>query len=232
MTDPRDILIATRQTLGMTQGEWGDILGISAQQVSAIEKKRCEPTKTLLKLAVHEFGIDPEVLGLGDTPPKRTLEDRSRKAFSHLVLAACVTAPVLPAVAGTVAAGVGAATVIMRLLDAYQAKNEGELTEKMNIKRGVLWKWKKTESVPYKYLIQASRETNKTVDWFLAGGGEKYDMQLLADTVTALEEELQCSGASLSHSDKGKAISYLFSEFTNAGDLDRDKIKSVLKLLS
>lgn len=231
MTRPRETLKAIRQTLGLTQDQYGEILGISGQQVSAIEKGRSEPTKTLCKLAVHEFQADPESLGLGGSPTEKSLEERSRKAFSHLVLAACVTAPMAPVLAGSVAAGVGAVTVIMRMLDAYKAKTESELTKKLEIQRGVLWRWKKGGSVPNKYLIKASQDTGKTVEWFLTGGGEKYQLQLLADTVTALEEEILSAGIKLDNCDKGKAVSYLFNEFINEGSVDRKKIKNTLKLL-
>ncbi|MHB1400274.1 MAG: helix-turn-helix domain-containing protein [Trichloromonadaceae bacterium] len=231
MNTLRNTLKAIRQTLGLTQDQFGEILGISGQQVSAIETGRCEPSKTLLKLAVHELRADPESLGLGDSPAEKSLEGRARKAFSHLVLAACVTAPVTPILAGSVAAGVGVATVIMRMLDAYHAKTESELAKKLEIQRGVLWRWKKGGSVPNKYLIKASQDTGKTVEWFLTGGGEKYQLQLLADTVTALEEEILSAGIKLDICDKGKAVSYLFNEFINEGFVDREKIKNTLKLL-
>jgi len=66
-----------RVRLRMTQGELGDLVGLSTNWISAIEAGHADPKASRLKALAQELGVSTDyLLGLDDrensrTPPKR-----------------------------------------------------------------------------------------------------------------------------------------------------------------
>lgn len=64
---------------------------------------------------------------------------------------------------------IGAASVLDRMLTAYGSKSVGELAEAMQRPLGTTKNWGSRDSIPLKYLVQAARETKRSLDWLVLG---------------------------------------------------------------
>lgn len=63
----------------------------------------------------------------------------------------------------------GIASVIERLKEIFEAKNNTELAEKLNIPRNTVSTWKNRGSVPYAVCIDVAEQEKVSLDWLLAG---------------------------------------------------------------
>lgn len=171
-----------RESLGLTQKEFGGRLAVTPAYISSIESGRKTPSMIFLKLVCYEYNINAEWIesGKGEpfSNPKQNSEfkkgqveltRRSSKVISaHLLVTAAILGPIMPPVAAGLALGVGASEIIEKMQKAYGAKTAKELAENyLNVDRTALAHWISKNNVPRKYLEKAAADNHKRMEFFL-----------------------------------------------------------------
>lgn len=62
----QDNLKQARKKLGLTQGDFGEPIGLKAYYISDLENGRIKPTKKITKLFYHQYGLNEDWLLTGN----------------------------------------------------------------------------------------------------------------------------------------------------------------------
>lgn len=206
-----------------------ELMHVSPNYIYQIERGKI-PSSMFLDLLLCKFGLDADTF-FHDIAPKNLLEEKSKKYFGPLVAGLSLTAPIAPLSAGSLAVGVGLTTIILRLCDAYRAKTEKALAQKMGIGKNMISNWKAKNEIPEKFIIQAAKDTKHPIQWLSGMTGSDFYL-IVEQTVTATESILQAKGTQVPPEKKAKIISFLIKEFISADAVDENRIEEVIALAS
>lgn len=222
---------AIRQANGLTQRQLAAHMHVSAAYIFQVERGK-KPSAMFLDFFACKFGLDAEKffedLNLGNS--RESIEERSKKYFGPVVAALSLSAPVFPLAAGAMAAGVGVATIILRMRDAYSAKTEKDLAEKcLKISKNTISNWKGRGNIPDKYLLKTVEDTSCSLAWLL-GRKESEIRSVVKKTVIGVEEALGCEESTLLSEKKGEIVAFLVDEFIETGEVSQERIKEIVQL--
>ncbi len=219
-----------RSEYNLTQKQFAERLHVSEAYISQLEKGKV-PSLMFLDLLLCKFRLNPEEF-CQDIELKQALEEKSKKYFGPAVALLSLSAPAIPLVAGAGVAGIGAATLILRMLDAYGARTEKELAEKhLKIGKNTISTWKTRDKIPEKYLLKTSEDTGRPMGWIL-GRKELSVRPIVEKTVARAEKIVLAEGLTLAPGKKGEMIGFLVEEFIQTGEVSVQRIKDVVQLVA
>jgi len=150
-----------RLSLNMNQKVFSEKLAVTPAHISLIEAGKAKPSKMLLKLASHEFGVNLNWLENGEGEPfqdpdkshdfekYKTKETMKRR----VMLTAAFLVPLLPSVAVGLAIGASTEEILDKMKRAYGAKSMTDLaTRFLKTDISTLSRWKSKNKIPDKYL--------------------------------------------------------------------------------
>lgn len=168
----RDIRLA----LGLDRATFAYRLAVTPPYVSLLEADKKTPSRTILRLASHEFAANLHWLETGEGEPfgeevnqegmiDRPAKDETKK---RMLVAAAILVPLLPSVAAGLAITVGTEEIIDRMKKGYGAKNLYDLAVRfLNIDPSVISKWKLKNKIPDKYIEEAAKATGLPIELLL-----------------------------------------------------------------
>lgn len=219
----------------LTQEELGRALRVTGGYICNVELDKAQPSDTFKELAAIKLGIGPEEFGLlpisaNGKKTKRSMEEATKKYLSHALLVASVSAPVAPWFSGSVAIGAGATTVIARMVDAFGARNESELAEKLGVSRSRLSNWKKRNSIPREPLLKAAEETGHSINWFTTDE-LTINRSLLKSIIQHVEEEAGRLKMHLNAKVKAGIVAMLYDQFRGQEEINSNQLGDLMILL-
>lgn len=221
-----DKLRDIRQERSLSLQQVADLMHVSKSYVYQVEQGKT-PSAMYLDLFFFKFGVDADEF-FSNLEEGNSIEGKSKKYFGALLAGTSLAAPLAPLAAGAIAAGVGLSTIIFRIRDAYGAKSEQELAEKMGLGKNAISNWKAKNKIPEKVIIQAANETKLPIPWLLAQTEDFY--VIIGATITVLENIIQKENYILSPEKKSKLSVFLIKEFISNGRVDEERIKTLLEL--
>lgn len=230
-----ELLRANRLEKRLTQDELGRSLRVTGGYICNVELDKTDPSDSFKELAAIKLGIEPEEFGLpqiraNEKKSKRSMEAASKKYLSHALMAASVSAPIAPWLSGSVAIGAGATTIIARMVDAFQARNESDLAQRLGVSRSSLSNWKKRNSIPRQPLLKAVEETGHSIHWFTTDE-PTINRSLLKSIIQHVEDEASRLKMQMTAKVKAGIVSMLYDQFREHEEIDPEQLGDLMILL-
>lgn len=227
-------LIAARSAKGLAPAQVAELMGVTSKYYAALERGTKQPSEMFLRFFSGLFDLEiDQMLRLAGIDRKKTDSySKAYKAAGSLIIGLSFASPMFPLAASGLMAGVGAATILTRLTQAFDAKNDKDLAEShLGIAPCTVSNWRARETVPEKYVRKAAEVTGKPIEWFYTTDINT-DMTLLVDLVTTFETMLLETGKTISPQKKGEVISLLYLRTIKSGSVDTDEIDLVVKAVT
>jgi len=174
-------IVALRNQLGLGQKSFSERLCISTGYLTMLEQGLRKPSATLLKLVSYEFQVNADWLRDGEgeifpsggetgvlreaerTAQAGTTQTKRKNLARDALVAAAVLGPVAPYLSGTIAIGVGAATLLGKLCQAYNTDNTSDLAQThLGVDRTTINYWLRTDNIPVKILMKEISKNHLT----------------------------------------------------------------------
>lgn len=229
------LLKAHRLEKRLTQEELGRSLRVTGGYICNVELEKADPSDTFKELAAIKLGIEPEEFGLSpiiayEKKSKRSMEAASKKYLSHALLATSFSAPIAPWLSASVAIGAGATTIIARMVDAFQARNESDLAQKLGVTRSRLSNWKKRNSIPRESLLKAAEKTGHSIHWFTTDE-PTINRNLLKSIIQHVEDEAGRLKMQMSAKVKAGVVAMLYDQFREHEKIVPEQLEDLMILL-
>ena len=163
---PATKMLMVRKLVGLTQADFGEKIGVSAAQISSIERGEKRFTKGLMEQVITRFGVRREWIedGIGEpfSAEKPAPPPLSMTAKGALVAAGL--GPFAPTAAAALAMGIATTEILKKIAKAYGAKSVKELaTEHFGINQATASGWIKRNKIPEEYLAKAINDKKITL---------------------------------------------------------------------
>lgn len=228
----KELSIAIRQARSdkmLSSSQMADLLGVTQKYYAAVERGTRLPSEMFIRFFCILMGLETEPMlkMAGIRKLKKSFDySKAYKAAGSLIIGLGFATPVLP-VSG-ILAGVGVATVITRLAQAFDATSDRDLAERyLGISASTLSNWRTRGKVPEKYVRFAAKQTHKTIDWFYKTD-QQTNLSLLSELLQLFETKQLEKKKTIPPTKKSEILSMLYLRAINRGEIDPEEVEMVV----